>query len=457
MLFLASLAATIAIGSAERLRWQVHPVPHVDVPNASITVINGVSDNGILTGRSGSTQSTIGWHAFIWTPETGTLACLDGGWSLSEGTCVNSAGVVAGSVSVCPMNGACSSAAAFLSPDASAMPTGPVEPEFLSIAGLTEAGAMVYEQGYPNSNQAGAWITDPTGTAHPIPLPDVAFSVQIAAITETLPQADVTMAGHVWAAPWRIAMVWRVHFDGAKPTFEVIMLPTAGGDALVTDMLDDGTVLGGLEFEQYFRPVTWSPPYDSYTTVLPPKSPVASHQTQVGSLDGLRAGDFWATGSQATWILDTDGSFITLGHDDLGLEAGDLRPISMLPDDSVLLQYRSSTTYESTWATWHADTGVAWVHPRLLGGEKVGEHPGTVAVGTGEGTLGLNAYPHAFVAVPIAPGDVNADGTVDVGDLLSLIDGWGPCGEACFEDLDASGTIGVNDLLSVLAHYQTGG
>ena len=73
----------------------------------------------------------------------------------------------------------------------------------------------------------------------------------------------------------------------------------------------------------------------------------------------------------------------------------------------------------------------------------------------GEGTLGLNAYPHAFATVPIAPGDVNADGTVDVGDLLSLIDGWGPCGEACFNDLDASGEIGVDDLLSVLAHYQT--
>jgi hypothetical protein len=57
----------------------------------------------------------------------------------------------------------------------------------------------------------------------------------------------------------------------------------------------------------------------------------------------------------------------------------------------------------------------------------------------------------------LAAGDVNADGTVDVSDVLSLIDGWGPCGEMCLDDLDANGTIGVDDLLSVLAHYQAAG
>jgi hypothetical protein len=454
MLPIAPMLALVACGGAERLRWQVHEIPHVDVPNASLTVINGVSDNGILTGRSGSTQSSVGWHAYTWTLQAGTRRCLDGGWTLSEGVHVNDDGLVAGSVSVCPTNGACHSAAALLSPDAWAQPTGPIEPEFLSIRGLTASGAMVYQQGYANSNQTGAWITDPQGTAHAIPLPDVAFSVQIPNITDALEQADVTMAGHVWATPWRIAMVWRVHFDRDVPSFETLMLPTAGGDASVTGILDDGTVLGGLEFGQYFRPVVWSPPYDTYTIVLPPKSNIASHETLVGSSEGLRAGSFWPTGAQATWVLDADGTFFILGHEDLGLLPGDLRPIAMLPDDSMLLQYFSATTYESTWATWRADTGAVLLNGRLFGGAQVGEHPGTVAVGVGNGTLGLNTMSTAFAAVPVAPGDVNADGTVDVGDVLALIDGWGPCGDVCLYDLDASGAIDVDDLLSTLAQYQ---
>lgn len=458
MFLTSGMLTLVALGGAERLRWQVHVIPPVDVPNAFITVVNGVSDNGILTGRSGSTQSSIGWHAFTWTPDGGTRRCLDGGWTLSEGMHVNTAGVVAGSVSVCPTNGTCLSAAAFLSTDFSAQPTGPIEPEFLSIAGLTEAGNMVYKQGYADSNQTGAWITDTLGTAHSIPLPNVAFSVQIGGVIDTLPDAAVTMAGHVWATPWRIPMVWRVQFIDPEPTFETIMLPTAGADGLVTGMLDDGTVLGGLEFGQYFRPVIWTPPYNTFQTVLPPKSPIASHQTLVGSIDGLRAGDFWeASGVQATWVLDTDNTFFTLSHEDLELDPGDLRPITMLPDGSVLLQYFSATTYESTWATWRADTGAVLLLGRLLGGDQVGEHPGKVHASTAEGTLGMNTYSEAFAAVPIAPGDVNADGTVNVNDILTLINGWGPCGDACFDDLDANGTIDVDDLLSVLAHYQNAG
>jgi len=64
MFALGCILTVSALGSAERLRWQVHPIPSVDAPNASVTVVNGVSNNGILTGRSGSTQSSVGWHAF---------------------------------------------------------------------------------------------------------------------------------------------------------------------------------------------------------------------------------------------------------------------------------------------------------------------------------------------------------------------------------------------------------
>jgi hypothetical protein len=48
--------------------------------------------------------------------------------------------------------------------------------------------------------------------------------------------------------------------------------------------------------------------------------------------------------------------------------------------------------------------------------------------------------------------DINGDGTVNVLDLLDLLDAWGPCpkGELCLADLDGDGAVDVRDLLQLL-------
>jgi hypothetical protein len=48
---------------------------------------------------------------------------------------------------------------------------------------------------------------------------------------------------------------------------------------------------------------------------------------------------------------------------------------------------------------------------------------------------------------------VNRDGAIDVGDLLTVLAAWGPCGPPCPEDADASGAVDVGDLLLVLARW----
>jgi hypothetical protein len=53
-------------------------------------------------------------------------------------------------------------------------------------------------------------------------------------------------------------------------------------------------------------------------------------------------------------------------------------------------------------------------------------------------------------------GDMNGDGTVNVQDLLLLLDAWGPCPEPpadCPADLDGDGEVDVQDLLLVLANW----
>jgi len=49
-------------------------------------------------------------------------------------------------------------------------------------------------------------------------------------------------------------------------------------------------------------------------------------------------------------------------------------------------------------------------------------------------------------------GDFNADGNINVNDLLILIAAWGPC-EGCAQDLNGDGAVNVNDLLVLIAAW----
>ncbi|MEE2906326.1 MAG: right-handed parallel beta-helix repeat-containing protein [Planctomycetota bacterium] len=52
---------------------------------------------------------------------------------------------------------------------------------------------------------------------------------------------------------------------------------------------------------------------------------------------------------------------------------------------------------------------------------------------------------------PVCAMDVSADGTVDVNDVLQVINAWGNC--ICVEDVDGDTVVGVNDLLAILSEY----
>jgi hypothetical protein len=51
--------------------------------------------------------------------------------------------------------------------------------------------------------------------------------------------------------------------------------------------------------------------------------------------------------------------------------------------------------------------------------------------------------------------DVNADGTVDVVDLLVLLSAWGPCANCadCPADNDGDCTVSITDLLALIAAW----
>jgi hypothetical protein len=52
-----------------------------------------------------------------------------------------------------------------------------------------------------------------------------------------------------------------------------------------------------------------------------------------------------------------------------------------------------------------------------------------------------------------SPGDVNCDGTVDVDDLLGVINNWGPAQGCEQADITCNGTVDVDDLLNVINNW----
>lgn len=73
----------------------------------------------------------------------------------------------------------------------------------------------------------------------------------------------------------------------------------------------------------------------------------------------------------------------------------------------------------------------------------------------GEGRPAGPNFKRAFLLRPVGPGDVDADGIVNVADLLALINSWGPCPAQgdCFADFDDNGVVNVADLLTLIENW----
>jgi enediyne biosynthesis protein E4 len=72
----------------------------------------------------------------------------------------------------------------------------------------------------------------------------------------------------------------------------------------------------------------------------------------------------------------------------------------------------------------------------------------------GQITTISNPVMNAFLTInaPI-PADINANGSVNVDDLLAVINAWGPCPGVCAADTNASGAVDVDDLLEVINNW----
>jgi agmatine deiminase len=136
------------------------------------------------------------------------------------------------------------------------------------------------------------------------------------------------------------------------------------------------------------------------------------------------------------------------------LDAGDDVEINWISDDDIavtdvdlLLSTDGGATFDTVIAEGTADDGsYVWNVPGLCSLEariRVVVHDADGNTGSDESDANLSILGGG------ANGDLNCDGSVNVFDLLMLLDAWGPCVD-CPEDLNGDGTVNVFDLLLLL-------
>ena len=90
------------------------------------------------------------------------------------------------------------------------------------------------------------------------------------------------------------------------------------------------------------------------------------------------------------------------------------------------------------------------------GGPRFANDPATADNGCGgQALVDMGPYEHDGDAIPeLRPADINADGVVNVGDLLAVISEWGLCPSACCPaDINHDGAVNTIDLLEVIANW----
>ena len=170
-----------------------------------------------------------------------------------------------------------------------------------------------------------------------------------------------------------------------------------------------------------------------------------------GLSDLLRQAEDMGSSGPLAWFMGT-----SYGHNTASLYM-EASPVNWADQDDAPMHMVHGL--EDPWHPWRQSF---WMHEALLAAEV----PSSLEYFQGghgyEAYGGMDAAADMLMSqIPIllASGrtaDLNLDGSVDVTDVLMVVDHWGSCPDLpvdCPADLDADGDVGVDDLLEVLQMY----
>ena len=174
-----------------------------------------------------------------------------------------------------------------------------------------------------------------------------------------------------------------------------------------------------------------------FTGTLDNSDEFGSSVASLGDIDGDGVGDL-AVGA----IWDDDGGF----------RGGAVWVLFLNPDGTVKAHQKISSTEGGFTGT--LDVADKFGSSVAALGDHDGDGLADLAVGATGDDDGGSARGAVWVLFldGICLWDLDANGSIGVSDLLSLLASWGPC-KGCPADFDGNGNVGVSDLLALLANW----
>jgi probable HAF family extracellular repeat protein len=365
------------------------------LPDGTFSIANCISDTGIIAGESTRDGEPVYPHSVVWM--NGRILDIGGlGVSGCHAQGVNSAGIVVGISDSLQLN-------AFRWVDGTMLNLNTVGASFSNATGINDSGQITGFFGVSSGYRAFIWQN---GKINYLPH-----------LTQTFPFTQPTAinrAGHVTGmgsaeSGFDHPFLW----DGLT----LHDLGTLGGNfALAKDINDLDQVVGwGDTPANSSRPWLWS----------------NGTMNDLGTLGGLYA--------YANAINN----------------AGQIVGSSSVSGNTVHAFIYEHGTMKDLNAMLPSSAASEWVLAEANDINNQGQ-----IVGSGRRlTAPANTQRHAFLLTPVhVPGDVTDNGTVDIDDLLGVIERWGACPVLpglCAADLDHNGTVNLDDLLAVITNWTT--
>ena len=399
-----------------------------------------INEYGQTTGESGQGLISVGYHAFF-GEVSGAITNIEtvDGYDLSEGQAINNMGQIAGTLTYFPGTSGVSTLFRY-TPDEGMTVIGTLGGEYGWVEAMNDAGSFVGEWEATDGFLHGFIYTDEDGLQE---LGTLGGAYSRASDINNAGQ----VVGYAYTADWRPrAVLWE---NGVMHD-----LGTLGGDSSEAFAINEAGVVVGSSKDADGVTRAFRYTSENGMEALPMPDGATSCTATLVTEGGMVAGVYsWNSQQHGFCFSDEEGMV------DFGLNLGGTAwtgPVDASDAAGVLVWRMDTQTYEVYAMLYRAGTGLMDFNNLLA--EPLDWTIDTPVATNSAGQILVSGYltNHYMSAVltPITPGDLDADGDVDLSDLATLLANYGASGAAYDQgDVDADGDVDIADLAYVLSVY----
>ncbi|MCH2132939.1 MAG: hypothetical protein MK116_04225 [Phycisphaerales bacterium] len=434
-----------ALGAGAVTRFIPHELPKLDLPGNIFTSPQAINDAGMVTGESGSSQVTIGMHAFSWSLGQPMLDLDEGSWPATAGLKINQAGTIAGDATFCPQqDGACASQPIVFLLDGTIVELEPVYTGYLVVTGINNNDQVIFNRVQtPGSSNISPRYWSPMDGTTILPLPGTAFSGYALDLNDSGQAVGYSVGGGYTAHIWT---------DGTISSLQV----EPGGDAKAQAINNMGVIVGEADFDGTRHAVRWLNAQAAPEQLVTDPAAVRSTATTIEG-DGTILGTWTDSDNRnLPFRIAPEGTVDLLTPPDHPGGTLELVPVGGTPGGWLVCLHMSSF-YELQTAVWVPGEGWIFVNDRLVG---PGSHTSQAPVDCNANgqiiTRGAVWTTPTFLD-PMPPGDVDGDKVVGINDILAVLAGYGQCpphpSRLCEADVTADDQVDIDDILGVIDNW----